>query len=304
MCHTTQINLDYSGAMNRIYFCRISVHCWGGLGSQLFAWAFAEQLHIKYPKKTIQIVFHTSGVTKRLPELGFLNSKFELIYRNDYSDNFTTSTSARNRKFNLKLIFKKALDYLRIINSSDRFTSISQIMPWTISVRGHYSNIHIPKAIIEQMKSEINKNYGSLIKINPEASYTLGIHYRLGDLLRLENKSFMSPQAIGTTITSVLTSKKISKTVVYSDTIDESKSYLQGYVPKGTEFIDSRIWETLLALSANKYFIGSNSKISIWIILLQQSHALNFQSWIPKSMSKNINNQFYGTFDFKNIHLY
>jgi hypothetical protein len=290
--------------MNRNFFDRISVHCWGGLGSQLFAWAFVEQLRLKYPKKRIQIVFHTSGVTKRIPEIGFLSPRFELIYTNDYSEKFSTSTSGLNWKFNLKSIFKKGLDSLRIINTSDRSASISQIMPWTISVRGHYSNVHIPKAIIQQMKLEMNKNHGKSIRINPEASNTLGIHYRLGDLLQLNNKSFISPQVIGPTITSVLTKENIYKTAVYSDSIDESKRYLQSYLPEDTEYVNSRIWETLLVLSANKYFIGSNSKISIWVILLQQSHELSFQSWIPKSMGKNINNKFYGTFNFENIHLY
>jgi hypothetical protein len=290
--------------MRRNYFDRISVHCWGGLGSQLFAWAFAEQLRLKYPKKRIEIVFHTSGVTKRLPELGFLRPKFKLIYRDDYSEKISIIANAKNWKFNLTTILKKVLDILRLVNTSDRSTTISQIMPWTLSIRGHYSNLHVPNEIIQQMKLEIDKQYGTTVKKNSSSSETLGVHYRLGDLIQLKTKSFISPSDLGPVIRSVLINAEILKVVVHSDTIDELKRYLQSYLPENTEYVNSEIWETLLVLSANKYFIGSNSKISIWVILFQQLQGLDYQSWLPKSMSTNINNKFYGTFDFDNIHSY
>jgi hypothetical protein len=290
--------------MLRDIFYKVSLHCWGGLGSQLFAWALAEQLRIKFPKKRIQIVFHTSGVTKRLPEITFLSTKFELVYKNDYVRKPLTTDFGHQKKLTIKNSLKTLLDFLRIINSSDRSTSISQIKPWTCSLRGHYSNNDVPLMIIEQMKLKINEVKASITNTNDRSSNTLGIHYRLGDLLHLENKSFISPEVIGSVVKNLLKSKKINRVVIYSDAINESKKYLQGYLPEDTEYFDSSVWDTLLILCKNKYFIGSNSKISIWITLFQHSQVKDSQSWLPQSMGRNINNQFYGVFDFEQIHLY
>ena len=290
--------------MMKNFFNKISLHCWGGLGSQLFAWALAEQLLIKYPKKRIQIVFHTSGVTERSPEITFLSPRFELIYKNDYVKESSNIDNGHHKKSSLKDGLKRLLDYLRIINSSDRSTSVSQIKPWTRSLRSHYSNGHVPLLVIERMQLKINEVYGIATKANNGSSNTLGIHYRLGDLLYLENKSFISPEMIGPVIKNLLKSKQIDRVIVHSDAIKESETYLKDFLPEGTEYFDSSIWDTLLLLSKNEYFIGSNSKISIWITLFQQSQVINSQSWLPQSMSKNLNNKFYGVFDFGQIHLY
>ncbi len=304
MNKTNPISTNYSRDMMKSFFNKISLHCWGGLGSQLFAWALAEQLLIKYPKKRIQIVFHTSGVTERSPEITFLSPSFELIYKNDYVKKSSNIDNGHNKKSSFKEGLKRLLDYLRIINSSDRSTSVSQIMPWTRSLRGHYSNGHVPLFIIERMQLKINEIYGNATQADNRSSNTLGIHYRLGDLLHLENKSFISPEVIGHVIKSLLKSKQIDRVIVYSDAIKESEAYLKDYLPEGTEYFDSSIWNTLLILSKNEYFIGSNSKISIWITLFQQSQVINSQSWLPQSMNKDFNDKLYGAFDFGQIHSY
>lgn len=304
MNKTSPIGTNYSRDMMKNFFNKISLHCWGGLGSQLFAWALAEQLLIKYPKKRIQIVFHTSGVTERSPEINFLSPRFELIYKNDYAKKSSNIDNGHHKKSGLKEVLKQLLDYLRVINSSDRSTSISQIKPWTRSLRGHYSNGHVPPFIIERMKLKINEFQGITTKANDKSSNSLGIHYRLGDLLHLENKSFISPEVIGPVVKNVLKSRQIDRVILYSDAIKESETYLKDYLPEGTEFCNSSIWDTLLILSKNKYFIGSNSKISIWITLFQQSQVINSHSWLPQSMSKNFYNKFFGAFDFRHIHLY
>ena len=66
---------------------RLVIHCWGGLGSQLYAWAMAEMVQTKYPRRKIEIVFHSSGVTKRYSDLNFLRSVFNIKFRDDYISN-------------------------------------------------------------------------------------------------------------------------------------------------------------------------------------------------------------------------
>ena len=71
--------------MKYFSFIPIRVHCWGGLGSQLYALSTAYDLKIKYPKRKIKLVLHTGGVTKRVSELDFIpTSDFDLIQINDF----------------------------------------------------------------------------------------------------------------------------------------------------------------------------------------------------------------------------
>ena len=63
----------------------LRVHCWGGLGSQLYALAVAYDLQRKYPKRKIKLLLHTGGVTKRVSELDFIDSiGFEIIQISDF----------------------------------------------------------------------------------------------------------------------------------------------------------------------------------------------------------------------------
>ena len=48
---------------------KVQIHCWGGLGSQLNAWATAEAIKQKFKHKSVAIILHTGGVTKRISEI-------------------------------------------------------------------------------------------------------------------------------------------------------------------------------------------------------------------------------------------
>ena len=63
------------------------IHCWGGLGSQMYAWALLERLQNKYPNRKFKLVFHTGGVTKRLPDLEPLFMQSEKDFVQDFESN-------------------------------------------------------------------------------------------------------------------------------------------------------------------------------------------------------------------------
>jgi hypothetical protein len=89
-------------------FNKIYVHCWGGLGSQLFAYSISEYLHEKYPKKGIRLVLHTSGVTKRTPAIKFVGQKFQIILKDDFNNN----PSVEFKKIKPRLFIKQ---YIKLI---------------------------------------------------------------------------------------------------------------------------------------------------------------------------------------------
>ena len=73
----------------------IKLHCWGGLGSQLYAWALCERLANRFPKRRILLILHTDGITRRDSELDNLFSSSELMHVNDFVDSESNSFSKK-----------------------------------------------------------------------------------------------------------------------------------------------------------------------------------------------------------------
>ena len=76
----------------------LRVHCWGGLGSQLFALAHAYELRRKFPNRKILLLLHTSGETERYSELGFLgNSEFKIQQVKDFKKSSFSQSAQLHR---------------------------------------------------------------------------------------------------------------------------------------------------------------------------------------------------------------
>ena len=91
----------------------LQIHCWGGLGSQLFAWAVVEQCLLEKPNRRITLVLHTSGVTQRSSELSALAKIVEIVQVTDFKLNeFSIKSAAkvalrgRFKKFILRMLRK------------------------------------------------------------------------------------------------------------------------------------------------------------------------------------------------------
>ena len=142
--------------MKKPFFYKIKVHCWGGLGSQLFAWAMAEQLKIKFPSKDIQIILHNSGVTRRESAIGFLSKKFIITNMNDYVLPKNSGTRLSNRDLKLRVFAKSVLDRLGFVIYSSNLNTIAKVKPWTLVVRGHYAHDTVPVSILHSIIDQIS----------------------------------------------------------------------------------------------------------------------------------------------------
>jgi len=85
---------------------RIKIHVWGGLGSQLHAWYLAEALMVKHPGRKIKLVFHSSGVTRRTPEICQVLAEFKYIFVDDFKEN-TNNIHDSDSGFNLQNLFRR-----------------------------------------------------------------------------------------------------------------------------------------------------------------------------------------------------
>ena len=85
----------------------IKVHCWGGFGSQLFALALCNELKTKFPTRKLILILHSSGVSKRVPEIQELLVFVPYKIRDDYRrmDLSTLETGGFKLKFDLRNYF-------------------------------------------------------------------------------------------------------------------------------------------------------------------------------------------------------
>ena len=173
----------------------LRVHCWGGLGSQLYAWALLEDIVRDFPNRKVSLVLHNSGVTKRESDLDFLGLEILVIVVDDFKETQTQAHHSGKNNLGWKLrittiakLVLRATGFLATANTNNEYRKIRS---WTTDIRGHYSHRTISKETLSLMKLRAERCGKSwLVDGNSELEgpYELRIHVRLGDLLTLESK--------------------------------------------------------------------------------------------------------------------
>lgn len=245
---------------------KLRVHSWGGLGSQLFALSLIFDLVRKFPKKRIELIHHTAGVTRRLFELDFmLSPNIQLMVKDDFTikSNLEVAGITKKTKKNLLVCIKFILNKLRVSINLDKYKSIKKIKLWSLELRGHYSQRPVSSEFLEYCLKSLNYNPDELKKF----SNTLIVHYRLGDLLTLPEKSIVRPEELIIEIIGVLEFKGITNIDVYSDSAEIARNMLSSIdsMADTVRYIDATTREVIENSIHAQYFIGTNSKVSIWI---------------------------------------
>ena len=267
----------------------LQIHCWGGLGSQLFAWAVVEQCLQEKPNRRIALVLHTSGVTQRSSELNALAKIVKIVQVTDFKPNeFSIDSAAevelkgRFKKFTLRMLQKS-----KFILSTEK---IKDIKPWTFQLRSHYSRRYVPSKVCESMFNRFVQ-MGLLENSLGATEDLVGIHYRLGDLLTLENKSYVSHEKIISVIQDLSSRHKLNRCVIkiHSDSPEVASQKLS---PLGEKFtiqqVEQTPWATLSALLQYKFLVVTNSKIGIWAIIFKVRMGLPHLIIAPKEMKSDL----------------
>ena len=243
---------------------KLRVHSWGGLGSQLFVLAFIYDLRKKFPKKKILLVHHTSGVSRRLFELeSILESNILLKVLDDYKPNQGINQNKTKSVVKHLLIktIKNILEKLYIFINIDENPEIDKIKTWTIIIRGHYTG----RVVSDNFLSYCVEKFANHDFYFP--TQKIIIHYRLGDLINLPGKSILDPKFVIEKIRKIAEIDKSEQILVYSDTISEAKKLLSPIenLSNSIQFSDESTFIVMQNAIVAKHFIGTNSKVSIWI---------------------------------------
>lgn len=231
----------------------LRIHIWGGLGSQLYGWALAEEISC-VSLRPICLVFHTGGVTRRLPDLDFLSSRYSIETIDDFevSGAHPQVTKSMSR---LRKQTKSALLMSRVVLEDSTIPSSLKIPHQTRSIRGHYSNRPIANFAIRRI-FDLSIENGLLTTSPTDASI---LHYRLGDLLALDGKPPLEPKRFESFV------GRNETLSVLSDSPDEAMKRLST-IPdlKFSAKKDSGPWDVLNQIVNAKTFIGTSSKLSFW----------------------------------------
>jgi hypothetical protein len=114
----------------------------------------------------------------------------------------------------------------------------------------------------------------------------IGLQYRLGDLLSLDNKSPVDLAILKKTIVKVLDEKSIHHIYIYSDSKNTAIEHMNFFSNKAElEFRDVNAKDTIMECTLSQVFIGTNSKISLWIAFLRIFQDSENLCYLPSSMS-------------------
>lgn len=268
----------------------LKVHCWGGLGSQLFGVLLYLELKDKLPRRRITLCLHEGGVTRRNSEIGGIFKDITIEEIRDFSKSSdVTQVDQGHSSAGFRIRVKKLLVKLKVVLALDDSTDFKSVKPWTFSIRGHYSYRRIHKESYELLKSGLSKDGSIRFHINTDNRIQLGVHYRLGDLLELTTKSPMELSRLIRVIESEIREKDFESVTVFSDSPDKAVSLIQGQIPfasVGNQNLPT--WETIGVLSRSEAFVGTFSKISLWVVVIRYFSAGSLPSFMPIESVRNL----------------
>lgn len=276
------------------------IHIWGGLGSQLYALALLLDLRREYPNRKFKCVFHTGGVTERLPEIvDFLDglANFSVVF--DFASVETSNDKFRfrqNRPSRISFARDLGAKLLLCTGFMTCCNNDSRIYPWTFFIRGHYRTRPLSNYSLQAIAALV-QNHIHMVSY----SQNLVVHFRLGDLLGL--KETISPSRLALAIQNNLSFGPNSKIVVHSDSPKLARDLLLPLID--IELFPSKtIFFTLVDCIYSRVFIGSNSKISYWAVYLRLTKSPDSVCLIPRELEGDFMNALGNLSSFSNLKFY
>ena len=263
--------------INRVKY----LHCWGGLGSQLYAISLALDLQDRVIKT--KLFFHNSGITRRdLEAKSFINESVSYVVVDDFS--YLSKSIMSIKKYSLKTIAVKGignfLKFIGLVGSVNTDNEYRKIRPWTLVIRGHYSYRRQNLSTVNQMYRNFFQLYSHLLK-----PVDLVLHYRLDDIVGIPGKTVIDSSRI---IAELVKLNHFSDLRIYSDSPEEVTSLMSSFLDLKFSVSDDTTESLIINGVNSKCFIGTVSKVSFWIVFFRVSQDLNSMNVMPKESRSHL----------------
>ena len=265
----------------------LRIHVWGGLGSQLYAWSLYLELSERFPRRKLLLVFHNSGVTKRDPEIAryFGAESVQIVF--DFKAEAVKAPSINvkgHRERSARRYLAICLTRIGFLSSCDDIKSVSDLKPWVCEIRGHYSYRRIP------VTSAITIHNVLIGKTSMSSALDfIGVHDRLGDLLSLESKGPVAAESVINAVDTALLKNHSGNIRVFSDSIEVAIARLQTLSEFAeVEFCEGDARSAISELLHSRCFVGTSSKISIWIVIFRNYLDADTESLMPRNLRENL----------------
>lgn len=259
-------------------FPSVRIHTWGGLGSQLYAISLSIDIEDKVFKRGKKFINHTGGTTKRLAEMSFYTKNTKSI--DDYKDSDRQGIKIPASRRTIKLFFKRIILFSGFYAECNNNEDTQAIKPWVIVIRGHYSHRQVTKNSVIRIFQALEDNYFRVHNATTERAFTM--HYRLGDLEEIVEKSPVGLGSINRIIHEINTHQHIKFLNLYSDSIDLATQRLNsakiGLIIKSE---NKSPLEIIYECVLSETFVGTNSKISFWIAICRSVIKTNGFTYLP-----------------------
>jgi len=268
----------------------IAIHIWGGFGSQLYAVALYYKLLRLHPNRRFHIVQHTGGIIlRRENEFSKLFRDIPVRHIDDHrSDGIAPTTWIRP----FVSIRGSVIRVLRLLSVKSGLMIDDSILrknvcikPWTLQIRGHYTDIVFDLSDYTLLLTQLQSRAESIKTFDLNSTM---LHYRLGDLPFAGKENIIPIDVIEKQFDQVPISAR--KTVyVFSDTptFFSTKPFSEDFYASHNVIISDLSASSLIPIASSaKAFVGTSSKLSIWIVLFRSCLGLN-HSFLPNSLKEN-----------------
>ena len=230
-------------------------------------------------------VFHSSGITSRSIEIpSSLLRNIDVEFSDDFIPNQALRTGNAPRKLTAlaKKVIAFLLDVLGLLSRFEKDSDFNRVRPWLLMVRGHYTNLVLTEDELSWISHELNLVSPRNFKMSQNK---VAIHFRLGDLLHLDSKTYVPVERITSALEQVSTHGRLS---IYSDSTPAEVKKVTGSHLSSYQlvFLNVGTLEAMRECIEANHFLGTNSKISLWIALFRIHSNLGESTFLPLDLAR------------------
>ena len=238
------------------------------------------------------LVLHSGGVTKRTAELREYWPNQRIIELQDFNEHILTNIPNSEvilGRISLRKPFRFAVEKSGLIASCNTDREFKNLKPYIRQIRGHYSYRFISPSTIEDMDNLLTNKTKALISRTEMPPVDISVHLRLGDLLTLKTKNPLSQKRVSGAINQVYSFSNKRKILFSSDSPVVASHMLSVFDDVESLPKHGDAFNAITQLQTAMFFVGTNSKLSVWITLIRLYFQQNKMSWLPEEIRQHLN---------------